>query len=267
MNMRISLTLVGALMSTVLVLPTFARASSTPSAAAQQAGQDKGAQDKGGEKKREQGGEKEKKDGEAPKRDAAKTDGNEEMRIAAQMPLYPLDVCVISGEALGADSKNFLVEGRLVRTCCARCEAKIKADPAATMKKIDEAIVRKQKPAYPMEKCPVSGDALGEGAVDVVQGSRLVRFCSEKCVAEFKKEPEASMKKLETAYIASQKKAYPLTHCLVMADDTLNDDAVDYLYGTRLVRFCCKKCINEFRKSPEKYIAKLDEAASAAKKN
>lgn len=34
-----------------------------------------------------------------------------------------------------------------------------------------------------------------------------------------------------------------------------------------LVRFCCKKCIDEFRKNPDKYIAKLDEAASAAKKH
>jgi YHS domain-containing protein len=254
MNIRISLTLVGALLSATLVLPTFARSAASTAQT----------QEQGGERKREQGGEK--KEGEAPKREAQKPDGNEEMRIAAQMPLYPLDTCVMSSKPLGADSKNFLVDGRLVRTCCGRCEAAIKGDPAATLKKIDEAIVRKQKAAYPMEKCPVSGDALGEGAVDVVQGSRLVRFCSEKCVAEFKKDPEASMKKLETAYIASQKKAYPLTHCVVMGDDALNDDAVDFLYGTRLVRFCCKKCIKEFRASPEKYIAKLDEAA-AKKKN
>jgi YHS domain-containing protein len=257
MNIRISLTLVGALLSATLVLPTFARSAASTATT-------QGAQDQGGEKKREQGGEK--KEGEAPKRDAQKSDGNEEMRIAAQMPLYPFDTCVITNQPLGADSKNFFVDGHLVRTCCSRCETKIKGDPAATLKKIDEGIVRKQKAAYPMEKCPVSGDALGEGAVDVVQGARLVRLCSERCVAEFKKDPETSMKKLETAYIASQKKAYPMTHCVVMGDDALNDDAVDFLYGTRLVRFCCKKCIKEFRASPEKYIAKLDEAA-AKKKN
>lgn len=245
MKMRIAITLLGAALSAALALPSHARSAAAPQAQAQE-----------GETKPQK---------EAEKPAAQKPETTDEMRIAYQMPLYPLDTCVISGEKLGPDAKSFLVEGRLVRTCCGRCEGKIKGDPKDALKKLDEAAVRAQKAKYPMEKCPVSGEKLGEGAVDYVHNSRLVRFCCEKCVAEFKKDPESSLKKLDTAYIASQKKGYPLANCVVMGDDALGDGAVDYLHGNRLVRFCCKKCIKEFRANTEKYLAKLDEAAT--KKN
>ncbi|MCC6409444.1 MAG: hypothetical protein IT453_19955 [Planctomycetes bacterium] len=260
MKLKIAITLLGAVLSTALALPSYAQEAKPAGARQVQDGQ-------GGEKKREQGGEKrEKKEGDEAKREEQKGGATDEQRIAHQMPLYPLDTCVVSGEPLGADAKSFIVEGRLVRTCCGRCEAKVKGDAKDALKKLDEAIVRKQKALYPMEKCPISGEKLGEGAVDVVHNSRLVRFCCEKCVVEFKKDPESSLKKLDTAYIASQKKSYPIATCLVMGDETLGDDAIDHLYGNRLVRFCCKKCIKEFRSSPDKYLAKLDEAA-AKKKN
>lgn len=251
MKLRLAITVLGALLSTALVLPNEVRADATNHA-----------QEQGGEKKREreQGGEKA-KEGEGAKREAPKGQDSDEMRIAYQSALYPLDTCVISGEKLGPDAKSFLVEGRLVRTCCGKCEAKVKESPREALKKIDEAVVRSQKAAYPMEKCPISGEKLGEGAVDVVHNTRLVRFCCEKCVGEFKKDPESSLKKLDTAYMASQRKGYPLSTCVVMGGDPLGDDAIEILHGNRLVRFCCKKCIKEFRASPEKYLAKLDEAA------
>ena len=49
----------------------------------------------------------------------------------------------------------------------------------------------------------------------------------------------------------------------------------DYVYKhegkpDRLVRFCCKDCVKDFNKDPEKYLKVLDEAtaakAAAAKK-
>lgn len=256
MKMRMTICLLGALLGAALVMP--ARAQDPKPARGQ-------GQEQGGEKKREQGGEQKK--GEGEKREAPKGEDNDEARIAYQMPLYPLDVCVISGEKLGPDAKSFLVDGRLVRTCCPRCEAKIKADPKEALKKLDEATIRAQKASYPMERCAVSGDKLGEGAIDVVHNSRLVRFCSETCAAEFKKDPESTLRKLDSAYIASQKKHYPLDTCVVMGGDPIGEDGIDFLYGNRLVRFCCKKCIKTFRADPAKYLAKLDEAAAKQKKN
>lgn len=68
--------------------------------------------------------------------------------------------------------------------------------------------------------------------------------------------------------------AYPLTTCVV-SGDKLEDggemgDIVNYVHKTvgkpdRLVRVCCKGCIKDFRKNPEKFLKKIDEAAAKAK--
>ena len=42
---------------------------------------------------------------------------------------------------------------------------------------------------------------------------------------------------------------------------------IDYVYKQegkpdRLVRFCCKNCIKDFKKDPAKYLQKIDDAAA-----
>ncbi len=77
----------------------------------------------------------------------------------------------------------------------------------------------------------------------------------------------------EQAQIDQQKKTYPLATCPVSGDNLAKNDMgekpVDYLYtqknadGTetqRLVRFCCKDCVNKFKKNPDKYLKTLDDA-------
>lgn len=73
---------------------------------------------------------------------------------------------------------------------------------------------------------------------------------------------------------AEAKAAYPLTTCVV-SDEKLESggamgDPIDYIYKQegkpdRLVRFCCKSCIDDFKKEPAKYLKIIDDAA--AKKN
>jgi len=69
---------------------------------------------------------------------------------------------------------------------------------------------------------------------------------------------------------AKAKTDYPLTTCVVSGDKLGGDMGapVDYIYqekgkSDRLVRFCCKDCIADFKKDPAKYLQKLDDAASA----
>ena len=58
------------------------------------------------------------------------------------------------------------------------------------------------------------------------------------------------------------KSAYPLTTCVVSDDKLEGGDMggpVDYIHKEagkpdRLIRFCCKDCIKDFKKEPEKYI-------------
>ena len=55
--------------------------------------------------------------------------------------------------------------------------------------------------------------------------------------------------------------AYPLTTC-VISGDKLGEmgEPVVYMHEGTEVRFCCNKCIAEFKKDPKKYIAMIEAA-------
>jgi hypothetical protein len=76
----------------------------------------------------------------------------------------------------------------------------------------------------------------------------------------------------DPAWVAKMRAAYPLTTCSVSGDKLGGDmgDPVDFVYQQagkpdRLIRFCCKDCIDDFTKEPAKYLQKIDEAAAAKK--
>jgi len=76
------------------------------------------------------------------------------------------------------------------------------------------------------------------------------------------------------AWFAKAKAEYPLKTCVVSDEEIGGDmgEGIDYIHKqdgqpNRLVRFCCKDCINDFKKKPAKYLKLIDEAAAMAKKN
>ena len=78
----------------------------------------------------------------------------------------------------------------------------------------------------------------------------------------------------DAAWLAKTRAEYPLKTCVVSEEEFGGDmgEAVDYVYKQegqpdRLIRFCCKKCIKDFTKSPAQYLKKIDEAAAKAKKS
>jgi len=74
---------------------------------------------------------------EAPKDDATV--------IAEQLPTYPLQTCVVSGEKLGGEMGkpvNYVHQGHLVRFCCKGCIKQFNADPARFLKLIDDAAAK-----------------------------------------------------------------------------------------------------------------------------
>jgi hypothetical protein len=83
--------------------------------------------------------------------------------IQQQLPHYPLDVCLVTGEKLGSmgEPKNHLYRNRLVRFCCAGCVEGFDKDAAKHLAKLDAAVIEKQKKTYPTDICIVSGDKLG----------------------------------------------------------------------------------------------------------
>ena len=74
-------------------------------------------------------------------------------------------------------------------------------------------------------------------------------------------------------WLAKAKAEYPMTKCVVSGDKLEGGDMgppADYVYKVegkpdRLVRFCCKDCVDDFNKEPEKYLKAIDEAAAKKK--
>lgn len=129
----------------------------------------------------------------------------------------------------------------------------------------DAAVIEQQLPSYPLTTCPISGHELGEDAVNHVQDGRLVRLCCEDCVAGVEKDPKAVVAKIDAAVIAAQGPSYPLTTCVVSGEELGGmGEPIDYVHGTRLVRFCCKMCVKGFTKDPKPAMAKVDAALIAA---
>lgn len=75
----------------------------------------------------------------------------------------------------------------------------------------------------------------------------------------------------DAALIEKARAAYPLKTCLV-SDEALGSmgDATGYVHRVagqpdRVVFFCCDGCIDDFKKEPAKFLAKVDAAAKAKK--
>lgn len=117
--------------------------------------------------------------------------------IADQESHYPSKTCINSGAELKDGGVSFVVGNRLVKTCCAKCEAKVKADPVAFLAKLDQQVIDAQKADYKATVCPISGEALGDKAVDIVVANRLVKLCCEGCKKGVDKDPTAALSKIE----------------------------------------------------------------------
>jgi hypothetical protein len=57
----------------------------------------------------------------------------------AQAADYPLDTCIVAGADLGENPVEFVVAGRLMRTCCQGCASKAKAEPVGYLAALSEA--------------------------------------------------------------------------------------------------------------------------------
>ena len=125
--------------------------------------------------------------------------------IKQQVHYYPLDKCIISDETLvKGEITEYVYNNRLVRLCCTGCIKDFKKDAAKYLKKIDNAIVKKQRKNYPLNTCVVAGGELGSMGepVEVIAGNRLVRFCCKGCVSKFNKEPAKYIAMIDTAWKA-----------------------------------------------------------------
>jgi YHS domain-containing protein len=126
----------------------------------------------------------------------------------AQIKAYPIDKCVVTGEKLaGAKSPTALdYKGREIIFCCPACIKEFNEAPDKYTKELDDAIIAKEKPGYPLDKCVVSGEKLGGmgDPVDMVVKNHLVRLCCAGCKKTVAKDPDKYLAMVKEA--AAKKK-------------------------------------------------------------
>ncbi|HRK35280.1 MAG TPA: hypothetical protein PLJ47_11860 [Candidatus Hydrogenedentes bacterium] len=119
--------------------------------------------------------------------------------IEQQKAKYPLDTCIIGGEKLGEKSVDAVINNRYVRFCCADCAETFKKDIAGNMKKLDAAVVEKQKAALTAKTCPVSGEALGSmgDPINIVIANQTIPICCKGCEKGLRKDPAKFLAKAQ----------------------------------------------------------------------
>jgi len=121
--------------------------------------------------------------------DPSKAEALDKLIIADQSALYPSDKCINSGATLNDSAVVFVAGNREFKTCCNNCAAKVKADPASFIKKLNDAVIEKQKETYKLDKDVVTGEALKADAIDYVVANRLIRLNGDESVKAFEANP------------------------------------------------------------------------------
>jgi len=118
---------------------------------------------------------------------------------------------------------------------------------------------------YPFATCPISGKEIGTmgDAVVKVYDGREVRFCCDGCPPKFEKDLAGNFAKLDTKIVGEQAPIYPLKTSLVTGKD-LPTDAVEFVYGNRLVRVGAAEEKAVFLKEAARFLAVLDKAVIEA---
>ena len=191
---------------------------------------------------------------------------------ADRLDLYPLDTCAVAKRSkLGSMGDPIVqeVEGREYRLCCKKCDGKLTGKTEAVTKSVDERIIAQQKPYYPLDTCVVSGEKLGDDAVDFVVKNALVRTCCNNCARKVQGDPDKFLAKLDQAIVAQQSKNYPLRTCAVSGEPLDEGDmkgkTVEVIVGNRLVKVCCKGCLKGLKKDPAAVLAAVEAGWKEAK--
>jgi YHS domain-containing protein len=137
-----------------------------------------------------------------------------------------------------------------------------------------------KKPQPINKKCPVEGGDVDPDATIQYKG-KTIGFCCAGCDKDFEKDPAKFMAVIDKELAAEKKggaadkkddakkgegekkQAELNTKCPVSGDDV--DKEVTQTYKGRTIAFCCKDCVKDFKKDPDKFIKKLDEEKAAKK--
>ncbi len=175
--------------------------------------------------------------------------------------------CPIMGKPVTADMKSTVVSGQQVFVCCPPCIAKIQADPAAALTKVNAsyvAYVTAERQANSDRLhiaaqgiCPVSGQKLGSMGepVKVKVGDNEVAFlCCKDCIG---KKIKAEHWSTIQANLAKAQGTCPVMGKPV--DASMKSTVVN----GRKIFVCCPPCIEKINADPATFVAKLDSQIAA----
>lgn len=169
--------------------------------------------------------------------------------------------CIVNGErAASADHFVEYMKGK-VYFCCGGCKAKFVADqeleePTMAVKANHQLVMTGQ---YVQKGCPMSGNAIAEGAVAKVGGVE-VGFCCSNCsnkVAEMETlEEKAAVVFSKAAFKKAYAKKTDLSdaRCPV-SGGKVNAEQFAAHHGGK-VYFCCGGCKSKFEKDAEPFVVK-----------
>ncbi|MCC7169799.1 MAG: hypothetical protein IT459_05070, partial [Planctomycetes bacterium] len=111
---------------------------------------------------------------------------------------------------------------------------------------------------YLLDIDAVDAKPLGPIGAQIVRlhEGREFRFSSKTNADAFEVAPAKYIAAVDAKMVAQQRGDYPLETCLVSGEKLGGEmgDPIDYIYGNRLVRFCCKGCIGKFGKDSKKFL-------------
>lgn len=125
---------------------------------------------------------------------------------------------------------------------------------------------------YPLATCPVSGEplgAMGDPVIKTYEG-REIRLCCKGCIKKFEADKDAYLKTIDEQIIKDQTRYYPADKCVVSGEPLAEDGkdiAINVVYGNRLVRLCCKMCLEDFTRDPAKFLERLNKATMRAQRD
>jgi YHS domain-containing protein len=175
--------------------------------------------------------------------------------------------CPIMGKPVTAEMKSTVVNGQQVFVCCPPCIAKIQADPAAALTKVNAshaAYVTAERQAHSDHMqiaaqgiCPVSGQKLGAMGepIKVKVGENEVAFlCCKGCLG--KQLSAEHWVTIQTNLAKAQ------GTCPVMGkpvDASMKSTVVN----GRKIFVCCPPCIEKIQADPATFVAKVDSQIAA----
>ncbi|HEX9793260.1 MAG TPA: hypothetical protein VGC54_04690 [Planctomycetota bacterium] len=166
------------------------------------------------------------------------------MYKAGVQPENTQTTCVVSGEKLENRDHFAQVLNKRVYTCCDKCLAKVKAEPAKYFDKLEG---RKAQSV-----CPLTGEPIDGEAFATIQGQK-VGFCCAGCESKMAAAPQ----KYFDAIAAKGMVTAPALSTCPVSGEPIKSQSYFATWNGHRVNFCCEDCIGAFVKKPEKWTVSL----------